>query len=139
MICCLPPLDIIKKGGGGLHVRRKLFCIVQKFCPMLPIFCKPNSFIVAIMLLLITANFERLLLMSCIQGGNNFAPLSALQSLALPISEMTGPNAKAQARKLCSTWRQNLSPLDYDSEREVAGGVASGELRRETPQILTLQ
>lgn len=112
---------------------------MQKFLPMLHIFCELDFFIVAIMLLLISPHFDRLLIMSCIQGRHNFAPLSALQSLALPILEMTGPNAKAQARKLCLTRRQNLFPLDYDSKREVAGGVASGKVRRETPQILTLQ
>lgn len=51
---------------------------------MLCIFCELDFFIVAIMLFLIPAHFERLLVMPCIQGGHNFAPLTALQSLALP-------------------------------------------------------
>lgn len=110
-------------------MRSKLLCLMQKSSPMLHLFRELDFFIAAIMLLLISAHFERLLIISCIQGRHNFAPLSAPQSLALPISEMPGPNAKAQAWKLCLTWRQNLFPLDYDSKREVAGGVASGEVQ----------
>lgn len=51
-------------------------------------------------------------------GGHNIAPLAALQSVALSIFEMTGQNAKAQARKLHLTSRQNLFPLDYDLKKK---------------------
>lgn len=136
----LPSSSIDMKRRRGLHVSSKLLCIMQKSFPMLCIFCELDFFIVAIMLFLISAHFECLLVMPCIQGGHNFAPLTALQSLALPILEMTGPNAKAQARKLRLTRRQNLLPLDHDFKRGwLQGAQASGEVLRGTPQILTLQ
>lgn len=119
----LPSSSIDMKRRRGLHVSSKLLCIMQKSFPMLCIFC--DFFIVAIMLFLISAHFERLLVMPCIQGGHNFALLTALQSLALPILEMTGPNAKAQARKLRLTRRQNLFPLDHDFKRGWLQGGAS--------------